>query len=148
METTNEVEVPVHYNPSQLVTYKVIDGGNVTFPTTKVTDLEWTLENARSNYKQYLTLRGHVNTLEESLAGWIENANDAETIVAEICQLFEFNPTKEFEFEALVRVTGTVSIPLSEVSSFDINDLDLDVDVNSYAYDIDVSADVEEINEM
>jgi hypothetical protein len=48
METTEIVQAPEHYNPNQLVTYKVINDGNATYPTSKVVDLEWTLHNARS----------------------------------------------------------------------------------------------------
>ena len=45
METTNETVVPEHYNANQLVTYKVISTeGIATYPTVKVADLEWDLE--------------------------------------------------------------------------------------------------------
>jgi len=39
METNNETVVPEHYNPNQLVTYKVIENGSTTYPTVKVTDI-------------------------------------------------------------------------------------------------------------
>ena len=47
METTNETVAPLHYNPNQLVTYKVIDldaaEQTTSWPTVKVVDLEWEL---------------------------------------------------------------------------------------------------------
>ena len=56
METTNTVEAPVHYNPNQLVTYKVIDldatDQTISYPTTKVTELEWDLEQGRRKSKR------------------------------------------------------------------------------------------------
>ena len=52
METTNETVVPAHYNPNQLVTYKVIDldatDQTISYPTVKVTDIEWELEQSKS----------------------------------------------------------------------------------------------------
>lgn len=66
METT---VIPDTYNPNALVQYKVIDGDNVTFPITKVTDLEWVLENARQRTSEYYSLRNKVDGLEEQIIG-------------------------------------------------------------------------------
>ena len=70
---------------------------------------------------------------------------DSEEIIADICSIFGFNPTKEIEFEATARITGTVDIPLSELKDFDIDNLDLYVNVDSYAYNINVDAEIEEL---
>jgi hypothetical protein len=145
METNEIVQAPEHYNPNQLVTYKVIDDGNATYPTSKVVDLEWKLENARRTEKQLSSLRLSVSNLEEMLPGWIEDETDTEEIVSQICNLFGFNPTKEIEFEASVIVRGTVNIPLAYIADFDIDSVDLYVDVNAYSYDINAEAEVENI---
>ena len=47
MENTETVTVPVHYNPHQLVTYKSINGTDISFPTIKVTELETMLDDVR-----------------------------------------------------------------------------------------------------
>ena len=47
MEETQVIEAPVHYSPNQLVTYKVIDGSNVTYNTDKVTTIEYELDGVR-----------------------------------------------------------------------------------------------------
>ena len=142
MEMTNEtVEVaPEHYNPNQLVTYKVINDGTATYPTSKVVDLEWSLESARRSERTLSSLQISVNNLENSLAGWIEDETSAEDIVSEICDLFGFNPTKEIEFEATVSISGTISVPLKEIANFDIDSVDLNVDVNSWSHDVDVDS--------
>ncbi len=146
METNNETVVPEHYNANQLVTYKIINGDSVTFPTIKVNELEYTLERARTKENQLAELRLQVSSLEEKLVEWIENEDDAATIVSEICEIFGFNPTKEIEFEASVRITGTVDVPLAEIANFDIQDVDLNIDVSSWSHNIDVDTEMEYLN--
>lgn len=147
METTNETVVPAHYNPNQLVTYKVIDldatDQTISYPTVKVTDIEWELEQKRYNAKNLAQYISNVNMLENRLADYLEM--DSEEIVADICSIFGFNPTKQVEFEATARITGTVDVPLADLKDFDIDSIDLYVTVDSYAYNIDVDADIEEI---
>ena len=140
MTTDTIVQAPEHYNPNQLVTYKVISDGNATYPTSKVVDLEWTLENARYADNKLASLRLSINSLEDSLAGWIEDETSAEDIVSEICELFGFNPTKQIEFEATVSISGTISVPLKEIGEFDIDSVDLNVDVNSWSHEVDVDS--------
>jgi hypothetical protein len=150
METTNETVVPAHYNPNQLVTYKVIDldatDQTISYPTVKVTDIEWDLEQNRRNTKNLAQYISNVNMLENRLADYLDM--DSEEIVADICSIFGFNPTKEIEFEASVTVTGTVEIPLSDLKDFDIDNLDLYVNVDSYSYDISADAEVDNITTL
>jgi hypothetical protein len=139
METTNIVDAPVHYNPNQLVTYKVIDldatDQTISWPTVKVVDLEYELDNGRRKSKrlnEYIEKVGHV---ERRLADYLEM--DAEDIVSELCNIFGFNPTKEIEFEATATITGTITVPLSDVADFDIHDVDLNISIDAYSHDID-----------
>jgi len=147
METNNETVAPVHYNPNQLVTYKVIDldatDQTVQYPTIKVVDLEWELEQGRRKSKrlnEYVEKVGHV---ENRLADYLEM--DAEDIVSELCNIFGFNPTKEIEFEATATITGRVSVPLADLSTFDIEDIDLTVYADSHSHDVDVDIEVDNI---
>jgi hypothetical protein len=151
METTNTIEAPVHYNPNQLVTYKVIDldatDQTINYPTVKVVDLEWDLENYRRKSKRLDEYSSKVTHLEDRLADYLEM--DSEDIVSELCNIFGFNPTKEVEFEATVSISGTVTVPLSELSDFDINNVDLNVDVNSWSHDVDVdNVEVDDIRSL
>ena len=140
METTNETVAPVHYAPSQLVTYKSINDGEATYPTIKVSDLEWKLEQIKNTERTLAGLNKSVNALENSLSGWIENEDSADTIVSEICNIFGFNPTKQIEFEATATFSGTISVPLSELADFDINSVDFNVDINSWSHDIEIDS--------
>ena len=150
METNNETVVPLHYNPNQLVTYKVIDldatDQTISYPTVKVTEIEWDLEQNRRNAKNLAQYISNVNMLENRLADYLDM--DSEDIVADICSIFGFNPTKQIEFEATARITGTVDIPLSELKDFDIDSLDLYVNVDSYAYDVSADAEVDNITTL
>jgi hypothetical protein len=151
METTNEIVAPLHYNPNQLVTYKVIDldaaDQTISWPTVKVVDLEWELEQGRRKSKrlnEYVEKVGHV---ESRLADYLEM--DSEDIVSELCNIFGFNPTKEIEFEATATITGTITVPLSDVADFDINDVDLNISVDAYSYEIDdYNVDVDHITTL
>ena len=148
--TTNETVVPAHYNPNQLVTYKVIDldatDQTISYPTVKVTDIEWELEQKRYNTKNLAQYISNVNMLENRLADYLDM--DSEEIVSDICSIFGFNPTKEIEFEATATITGTVSIPLADLKDFDIDNLDLYVNVDSYAYDVNADAEVDNITTL
>lgn len=146
METTNEIVVPEHYNPNQLVTYKVIEDGNATYPTSKVTDVEYALDQGRYWRKQWNDLSGKVARLENDLEQYLEM--DGEDIVSAICEIFGFDATKEVEFEATARITGTVSIPLSELKDFDIDNIDLYVNVDSYAYNVNADAEIEDVSRV
>ena len=59
METTNQV--PMTYDANVLVTYKKIENGETTYPTLKVNDLEWTLEQARRTTDRLYNLESQVN---------------------------------------------------------------------------------------
>lgn len=146
MENTNIQEAPAHYNPNQLVTYKVIDGDTTTYPTEKVTVVEYALDQGRYWRKQWDQISGKVARLENDLADYLDM--DAEDIVTAICEIFGFNPTREIEFEAMARITGTVQIPLSELKDFDIDNIDLFVNVDSYNYDVNADAEVEDLSRI
>lgn len=146
-ETTNEVVVPEHYNPNQIVTYKIIDSeahqSDYTnwYPTVKVSDLEWELHQHRRERRELNRYTQHVGMLESRLPDYLDM--DSEEIVADICSIFGFNPTKEIEFEATATIRGTVSVPLDEVANFDVSDIDINVyaELNSYDGDVDVEID-------
>jgi hypothetical protein len=145
--TTNEIVVPEHYNPNQLVSYKVIDeSGAISYPLTKVTDLEYQLENLRYYKRVAENSQKLHRQLEGELEGWLENDASAEDIVSEICQIFGFSPEKEIQFEASATITGTVRVPFSELADFDIDSIDLNVYADSSSHDVDVDVEVDHIS--
>ena len=146
METNNETVVPEHYNANQLVTYKVIENGVATYPTTKVNDLEYTLDRGRYWTKQWNDLSGKVARLENDLEQYLDM--DSEEIISAICEIFGFNPTKEIEFEATATITGRVLVALSDLASFDIDDMDLTVYADSHSHEVEVDVEVDHISRV
>ena len=146
-ETTDEIVVPAHYNPNQIVTYKIIDSeahqADYTnwYPTVKVSDLEWELNQYRRERRELNRYTQHVGMLESRLPDYLDM--DSEEIVADICSIFGFNPTKEIQFEATATITGTILVPLDEVANFDVSDIDINVyaELNSYDGEADVEID-------
>ena len=144
-ETTNEIVVPEHYNPNQIVTYKVIDSDSTDqtnwYPTVKVSDLEWELNQYRRERRELNRYIQQVGMLESRLPDYLDM--DSEEIVADICSIFGFNPTKEIQFEATATITGTILVPLDEIANFDVSDIDLNVyaELNSYDGEADVEID-------
>jgi len=147
METTNEIVVPNHYNPNQIVTYKIIDSeAHETdyanwYPTVKVSDLEWELHQYRRERRELNKYTQKVGLLESRLPDYLDM--DSEEIVADICSIFGFNPTKEIQFEATATITGTILVPLDEIANFDVSDIDLNVyaELNSYDGEAEVEID-------
>ena len=150
METTNEIVVPAHYNPNQLVTYKVIDldatGQTISYPTVKVTDIEWDLEQSRRTSKRLSEYIGKVGQLESRLPDYLEM--DSEEIISDICSIFGLNPTREIEFEATATITGRVLIPLADLADFDIDDMDLTVYADSHSHEVEVDVEVDHISRV
>lgn len=149
METNNEIVVPEHYNPNQIVTYRIIDSeahqSDYTnwYPTVKVSDLEWELHQHRRERRELNRYTQHVGMLESRLPDYLDM--DSEEIVADICSIFGFNPTKEIQFEATATITGTVSVPLDELANFDINDIDLNVYADSHSHDAEIDVEIDNI---
>ena len=146
-ETTNEIVVPNHYNPNQIVTYKIIDSeAHQTdyanwYPTVKVSDLEYELHQYRIERRALNRYTQGVGLLESRLPDYLDMGS--EEIVVDICSIFGFNPTKEIQFEATATITGTILVPLDEVANFDASDIDLNVyaELNSYDGEVDVEID-------
>ena len=137
METTETmVQTAVPYNPNQLVTYKVINNGDSTYPTSKVVDIEYELDRGRYWRNQWNDISGKVARLENDLEQYLDM--DAEEIVTAICDIFGFTPTKEIEFEGTITFSGTISVPLADVADFDIDLINFDVDINSDSGDVTI----------
>ena len=80
METTDTQvqEAPIHYNPTQLVTYKVIDGSSVTYNTDKVSVIEYELDCVRRYRDKLNGLQSKINTIIDNLTADYWYSEDVE----------------------------------------------------------------------
>jgi hypothetical protein len=111
METT----IADTYNPNLLVTYKKIDGDEISYPVQKVTEIEYALDQGRRNYKMLVEKQNAWYTKESRLRTLLEevyaDSEDQETL-AQIAEIFDVPLTKEVEYTAWVRVDVTVEVEL------------------------------------
>jgi hypothetical protein len=114
--------VPESYDANVLVTYKDITNGVTTYPTIKVNDLEWKLDNYRRNSDELRKSRGLINGLSEQVSEWADPNYDKEEVLIALCEYFGINPTREVEFTATVEISGTIQVPFNEVEDFDLDD--------------------------
>ena len=145
METQDQ-SVPMHYNPNQLVTYKVIDGETVTYPTDKVTVIEYALESARRTADKRNALQSKINQIIDNLTSdyWYSEDVEKEQVLSDLCEILEHNPVKNIDFVATVTINGSIEIPMDEVADFELSDyvyenLSIDTQTGSmYINDFDV----------
>ena len=143
-ESMTQDQLTVSYNPNLLVTYKAIPETyaapeSPTFMTDKVTDIEWSLHQARNdrmtidaNFKQMLAL-------EELLVELYNPNYDKSEVLQQITELFGW------ELKKTVSVSGTISfevemeVPIDEVEDFDAHYIlgdELSLDSNNGDIDI------------
>jgi hypothetical protein len=149
--TIDKVTVP--YNPHLLVTYKAVAGTyaapeEATYLTSKVTDLEWDLHNARSREEALRNLQGTISTLEDQIVEWFDPNYSKEEVLVAICEHFGINPVKEIEVEGTISFSGTISVPMSDLADFDLSNVTIDADLNSYDHDADLRVDEVSLEEQ
>ena len=142
--TIDKLEVP--YNPNLLVTYKAIAGTYAapeepTYLTSKVTELEWALDTARSQKETLRNLQGTIGQLEDNIVEWYDPNYSKEEVLVALCELFGINPVKEIEVQGTVSFSGTISVPMSEIADFDLSNVSIEAELSSYDYDADLTVD-------
>ena len=132
--------VPDTYNPSALVQYKVIRGENVTYPITKVTDLEWDLEQGRQSRESLDNLKSTVRELEELLIELYNPNYTKEEALQQIAQLFGFELSKSVTVTGTINFEVIIQVPLDEVEDFDAHyKLGDELSLTSYGSDVEVN---------
>ena len=150
-ETTQVQEAPIHYNPNQLVTYKVINGDTVSYPTDKVVDLEWTLEKARRSEDKAKELQSTINRILDEMTedSWYNPNTEAAEILNDLCTILQFSPVKTIEFTANISLNGSIEIPLSDYQDMDLSDYVFEnLSIDSYTGTMDVNGwDIDSVDE-
>jgi hypothetical protein len=145
METT--ITIAETYNPNLLVTYKKIDGDSVTYPTQKVTEIEYALDQSRRNYKMLSDKQNEWYLKESKLRTLLNDvfhdSEDQDTL-EKIADIFDVPLTKEIEVTAWVAVNMTIEVDMRE-GEYDVEDMvrnNLTVDayggeITVHDYDVD-----------
>ena len=137
-------QLTVSYNPNLLVTYKAIPDTyaapeSPTFMTDKVTDIEWSLHQARKDRKTVDENFKQMLALEELLVELYNPNYDKSEVLQQITEFFGW------ELKKTVSVSGTISfevemeVPIDEVEDFDAHYIlgdELSLDSNNGDIDI------------
>lgn len=145
METNT---VPETYNPNLLVTYKSITDGEVTYPTIKVTSLEYQLDQVKYTEKTLMQNVSLINQITSNLTadGWYNPNTDKEDILRDLCEILGHEPKQTIRITAQISVEAEYEIPLEEVENFDAKYfLQDNLTIDSYNSDLTVDTfDVED----
>lgn len=136
------------YNSNLLVTYKKIEDGIVSYPTIKVTELEYQLDRVQSLVRTINKHDSLISNLEENIVEWYNPNYDKDEVLSALCELIGYTPVKKVRVTGQVYVEVDIDVPADQVEDFDaqqaLNDY-LVVDytdggiVNShYVEDVDV----------
>ena len=136
MEET--VTIPAEYNANILVTYKDIVDGVPTFPTIKVNDLEWKLERIKRLEDELSRSNGTIRKIMDNLTeeSWFNPNTEKEEILNDLCDILDYQPKKEVQFEGTIYISGRVDVPLSEYEDFDLDEIMSELSVDIYNGDV------------
>ena len=113
--------VPHSYDANVLVTYKDITDGVATYPTIKVNDLEYKLDNIKYLYRRIEKQEKQIGQVIDNLTveGWYNPNVDKEEILRELCEIFEHEAKQEIVIRATVTVDVRYNCPIADVEDFD-----------------------------
>jgi hypothetical protein len=137
-----------NYNANLLVTYKSINNGEVTYPTIKVNELEYKLDQVRYTEKQLIKNADLIKQITDNLSaeGWYNPNTDKEDILRDLCEILGHEPKQTVTITAQVSVEVSYDIPLEDVEDFDARYfLQDNLSIDSYNGDVVIeSFDVED----
>jgi hypothetical protein len=150
METT--ITIAETYNPNLLVTYKKIDGEEVSYPTQKVVEIEYALDQSRRNRNSLMEQQNAWYLKESKLRTLLNDvfhdSEDQETL-EKIADIFDVPLTKEIEVTAWVAVNMTIEVDMRE-GEYDVEDMVRNnLTVDAYGGEITVNDyDVDRVEEQ
>ena len=136
------------YNPHLLVTYKKVAGTYASpeapeYVTEKVTDLEWTLNQARKSIADRTLFENQRFLVDNIINSSYEDSEDKDTL-QEIAMVLGISLTKEVSWTATVTISGTMDVDLFD-KDFDLES-EVSDEISGSLYDYDYSIDNVEEN--
>ncbi len=135
--------VPETYDSNLLVTYKSIKNGEATYPTLKVNELEWAMEEKQRYLDKLNTLQSNVNKIIDNLNadGWFNPNYDKSEVLNDLCEILDHEPKQTVRITATLNVEIDYEIPLEEVEDFDARYfLDDNLSIDSWHGDVSVES--------
>jgi hypothetical protein len=89
----------------------------------KISELETELEALRKNREYWLAENGRIGSqLIELVNMYYDDMADEDNLINSICEIIDYEPTKEIEFVANIQVTGRLKVNLNEYNqdTFDL----------------------------
>lgn len=135
------------YNPNLLVTYKKIEGDGTTYATEKVSDIEWSLHQARRNYQALTDKQNQWYKKESQLRTLLQEVyadSEEQETLGQIAEIFDVPLVKEIEVTAWVRVDMTIEVDMADgdydIEGFVSDNLSIDsvgseISINNYDID-------------
>jgi len=108
------------YNPTQLITYKVVTDGEVSYENKKVSELEWDLDQFRKIRKAETAWWGKESKLRNIITEVYQDSQDQDTLF-QIAEIFDIPLTKTIEYTATINVSGTMEVDLTD--TYDLSDM-------------------------
>jgi len=136
------ITVPETYNANNLVQYKDITNGVVTFPIIKVNDLEGKFERMKNLEFQLATSNNQIRQIIDNLTadGWYAEHIDKADVLKDLCSILDHTAQSEMSWTVSITVEGTTLVNLDEVEDFDVryhlND-NLTIDSNDWNTKVD-----------
>ncbi len=136
------------YNPNLLVTYKSIKNGEATYPTLKINELEWAMEEKNRYFDRLNEAQSKINQIIDNLSadGWYNPNYEKSEVLNDLCEILGHEPKQTVTITATVNVEVSYDIPLEEVEDFDARYfLQDNLTIDSYNGDVCIeSFDVED----
>ena len=122
----------------QMTTSSFTTDEQITALQEKINNLEGLLESYQrqltSSSAQYNELRSQINRIIDNMTYdyWYNPNTDAETILSDICDIFNYEPKREVSFTAVMHFNGRIDVPLSDWDGFDLHEVlsEAYVDIN------------------
>ena len=101
-------------------------------------ELEWKLERIKRLEQQLSISNGQISKIIDNLSedSWFNPNTEKEEILNDLCDILDYQPKKEVQFEGTIYISGRVDVPLSEYEDFDLDEIMSELTVEIYNGDV------------
>lgn len=132
METT--------FNPDATIIINKSNNFEAEYITLSTLDVQTIYHDKNRHFDRLNALQSKINKIIDNLTEeyFFHDSTDKDTVLEEICEILDINPTKTVQFSGSVHFTGSIDIPLNEVDSFDLTSALEDIYVDIHNGDVEI----------